>query len=261
MGHLRLGILPKTTNWNKLIGLLEENPNNSSSVANATLFASRNELDRLKRDPNIGYCFWLLTRITWSARQSDFLENLQQIGIGVTSSSSTFNFISAVSDHARKKFKEDEGSSVFREIALQSLKNTLSETTLDKANSLFGSTIDNVQDACKAYSSRKQFGILSRRFFSSFLKQFLKYFIDKEISNHIGSGRILENIQASNQFSESLSTYSWQSSKIMEDFAAGWYSKKNWETEGDITPEDAQKFVAVSLRKLQMEIGREEERV
>lgn len=260
MGHLRLGTLPKTANWNKLVGLLEENPNDAASVANATLTASRNQLDRLKGDQTIGYCFWLLTRITWSARQSDFLERLQRIGIDVTRASSTFNFISAVSDHARKKCTQYEGSSVFREMAFQALKQTLSETTLDKANSLFGSSIINVQEACRSYSSKKQFGNLSRRFFSSFLKQYLKYFIDKEISNHVGPSNVLLNIGDVNQFGDLLSTYAWQSSRIMEDFAAGWYSKKNWETEGDITQVEAQKFVAVALRKLQMEFGREEHR-
>lgn len=259
MGHLRLGRLPKTVNWKRLISLLDENPDDTESIAGATLVASRYELDRLKADPNIGYCFWLLTQITWSARQSDFLKRLQLLGIDVSSSSTTFNFISATSDHARKQCMQNEGLSVFREMALQALKNTLSEATVNSANSLFGSTMENIQDASRIYSSKKQFGYLSRRYFSGFLKQFLKYFIDKEISNHVGPGKFIKNIQEINQFNNSLSTYSWQSARIMEEFAASWYSKKNWETEGFISQKDAQKFVSIAIKKLQMEIGREEE--
>ncbi len=39
----------------------------------------------------------------------------------------------------------------------------------------------------------------------------------------------------------------------MEDFASGWYSKRNWESQGQISPEEARGFVAVALRKLRME--------
>jgi hypothetical protein len=259
MGHLRLGYLPKSLKWNKLVGLLEENPDDSKAIASATLSASRKELDRLKSDRSIGYCFWLLTRITWYARQQDFLHRLQNLGIRVTSNDNAFNFISAVSDHARKTCDSFTSPSVFREMAFIALKQTLSETTLASANSLFGNSIINVQEACRTYSSRKQFGNLSRLYFSIFLIRFLSYFIDKELSDHIGPGNNIETIEEVAEFNKSLNTYAWQSSKIMEEFAAGWYSKKNWENEGDITLEDAQKFVAIALQKLNMEVGREED--
>ena len=48
-----------------------------------------------------------------------------------------------------------------------------------------------------------------------------------------------------------------QSAAIMREFAGGWYSKQNWETQGEITLDDAQRFVAVALRKLRAELKRE----
>jgi hypothetical protein len=258
MGHLRLGTLPKTLKWNRVVGLLEESPDDSGLIAAATIQASRRELQMLRGDPSIGYCFWLLTRITWYARQSDFVERIQQIGIPIASSTSTFSFISGVSEHARQQCTRLGGSSIFREMAYLALKQTMSEITLTSANSLFGSSIANIQEACRANSSKKQFGIVSRRFFAGFLSQFLRYFVDKELSNHVGPGNRIENILAANDFGNALTAYAWQSSKIMEDFAAGWFAKRSWETEGDITTEDAQKFVAVALRKMQMEVGRED---
>jgi hypothetical protein len=56
------------------------------------------------------------------------------------------------------------------------------------------------------------------------------------------------------EFTQALDTFARQSARIIEDFAAGWYSKHNWEAKGEITEEDAQKFVAVALRKLRMEV-------
>jgi hypothetical protein len=51
-----------------------------------------------------------------------------------------------------------------------------------------------------------------------------------------------------------LDLYARQSSRIMEDFAAAWYSKRNWQANDRITEEEAQGFVAVALRKLRQEL-------
>ena len=42
----------------------------------------------------------------------------------------------------------------------------------------------------------------------------------------------------------------------MEQFAAGWYVKHHWESGDAISREEAQRFVAVALRKLRMELTR-----
>jgi hypothetical protein len=240
-----------------LVELIDVSPANPASIASATLNASRYELGRLQNDSSLGYCFWLLTRITWLARNQNFINQLKELDLKITDKSTAFGFISAVSDNARQKCATLPGSSVFREMANLALKESLSKTILTSTPSLFGSSLSSIQEACREYSTKDNFGNLSRIYFSSFLTRFLNYFIDKEISNHIGPAFSLENIEDVNGFTNALSTYSWQVSKIMEDFASGWYAKKNWETQGLITEVDAQKFVAIALRKLQMEIGSE----
>jgi hypothetical protein len=257
MGHLRLGYLPKRLSWRRVVGLLDDDPANAPAIAGATVQAARGELTKLRSDPSLSYCFWLLTRITWYARQPNFVSELEEIGIDLVGSSSALSFVSAVSDHARTKTAVYPGSGVFREMANLALKYALSETIVSSTPSLFGSTIQNVQEGCRRYSSQKQFGVLARSFFSSFVVRFLKYFTDKELSNHIGPGRQLKSIDDGRSFNEALETYAWQSSRIIEDFASGWYSKHNWESEGDITEADARRFVAFALKKLQMELGTE----
>lgn len=255
---IRLGTLPKTRPWKDVIGILESDPNDIATLTKATIHATKQELESLKNEPSISYSFWLLTRITWFARQQNFVSSMEQIGVDLVGSSSALSFISAVSDHNRKQFVSYQGSTVFREIANLALKQALSNTVAVTTPSLFGSTIDDIQAACKKYSSKKQFGILSRHFFSSFFTRSLHYFIDKELSNHIGPGKRLATIEDGRAFSDALTVYAWQTSKIIEDFAAGWYSKQNWKTEGEITLQDAHKFVTFALRKFQMELNRED---
>lgn len=259
MGHLRLGTLPKTRPWKKVIGLLDNDPSNVPAIASATIQAARDELDKLRSEPSLGYCFWLLTRITWSARQLDFATRLEDIGIDLAGSESTLSFVSAVSDLARRQCTIYKGSTAFRDIANGALKQALSQTVALSTPSLFGSTLADVQTACRRYSSRHQFGLLARHFFSIFTSRSLRYFIDKELANHIGPGAALQSIDDGRDFTDALDTYAWQTSKIVEEFAAGWYSKHNWQSEGDITEADAQRFVAYGLRKLRMELDREED--
>jgi hypothetical protein len=67
----------------------------------------------------------------------------------------------------------------------------------------------------------------------------------------------LADVGQSRQFSEALDLYARQSARIMEDFAAGWYSKHNWESKGQVSQEEARGFVTIALRKLRMELKRE----
>ena len=99
---------------------------------------------------------------------------------------------------------------------------------------------------------------MARHFFSGYFDRFLRYFVDKEISNHIGPNRSLNSLDAEKAFTDALKVYTWQSSKIIEEYAGGWYSKHNWEFEGDITPEDARRINSYGLEKFRMELSREE---
>lgn len=258
MGHTRLGRLPKTRAWVQVIDLLETNVDNIPQVTRATLKATDAQLKRLSTDPAVSYCFWLLTRVTWLARSDDFAMRLPEIGVNPQTASSAFTFISQLTDHARVKAAEHPESGVFAEIASLSLRQALAQTVAEHSRTLFGTGLEDVQRACRAYSTRKQFGVLAKYFFAHFLSRSLQYFLNKELSNHIGPQHALNDVESAKEFNDALAAYSRQSARIMENFAAGWYSKHNWESRGQIPEEDASKFVAMALRKLRMELQQEE---
>ena len=68
MGHNRLGRLPKTLRWREVVGLLDDEQVAATTVATAVLRAADHRFRRLVHDPTLGYCLWLLARITWEAR-------------------------------------------------------------------------------------------------------------------------------------------------------------------------------------------------
>ena len=259
MGHLRLGRLPKTRAWGEVVDLLETNVDNIPEVGRATLKAAEAQLKRLSADPVISYCFWILTRVTWFARGDDFAIRLTEIGVNPETASSAFTFISQLTDHVRTKAAEHPESGVFAEIASLALRQALAQTVAEHSRTLFGTNLEDIQRACRVYSTRNQFGVLVKYFFAHFLSRSLQYLLNKELSNHIGPEHALNDIESAKEFNDALVTYSRQSAKIVEDFAAGWYLKHNWESRGEIPEEDARRFVAMALRKLRMELQREED--
>lgn len=254
MGHLRLGRLPKTRRWGEVVELLDSSPNDVPRIAGAVVEAADRRLRALGADPSLTYCFWLLTRITWASRGGTFLSDLSELGIQVSAQDSALAFISRVTDRARVELSHHPESGPFAELASLALRRALSETVGQQGPSLFGSDVEDLQRACRTFSTHSQFGVLARRFFGDFLARTLRYFVDRELSNHAQPTSRLSAVEQSLEFSEALDTYARQSAKIVEDFAGGWYAKHNWEAKGEIGRDEAQRFAAIALRKLRMEL-------
>jgi len=146
---------------------------------------------------------------------------------------------------------------LFAEMASLSMQQALTETIVDQARTLFGTTTQDIQDACRYHSTKKRFGLLSRRFFAAFLTRALRFFVNKELSNLVGPQHALDSVDGAMEFNDALSEYAWQAARIVEDFASGWYSLRNWQAKGQIPEHEARDFVAVAIRKLQMELAGE----
>ena len=256
MGHVRLGRLPKTLHWQGVVGLLDQSPDDVAGVARATVTAAEVRLRELSRDPSLVYCFWVLVRLTAAAREPHFADATAALGFPPSDGDSALTFIARVNERVRAELREYPESGPFSELASLALRNALSETVGQHGRSLFGSSLDDVQQAFRGHASATRFGDLAKRFFGDFLARTLRSFVDKELSNRVGPGHALADIEASRDFSDALDVYTRQSAQIIEQFAAGWYGKHNWETRGAISREEAQGFVAVALRKLRMELTR-----
>ena len=128
------------------------------------------------------------------------------------------------------------------------------ETVGQQGPSLFGSALEDLQHAFQSVSTRDQFGRLSRLFFSDFLARTIRSLVDRELSHHVGQSYGIANVEQCSAFMSALDLHTRQAALIVEEFASGWYSKNNRESNDRITQEQAQGFVAVALRKLRQEL-------
>src|SRR5262245_975752 len=62
-------------------GAVGVSPGSLAEIADATLDASLDGLERAKNDEGLGYAFYLLAQITQAARQDDLLKSLSILGL------------------------------------------------------------------------------------------------------------------------------------------------------------------------------------
>lgn len=254
MGHNRVGRLPRTHRWREVVGLLDLPSASVPAIAAAAVEAAENRLRTLASDKTLAYAFWTLARVTSAARQESFLDELRWLGIRDWREPSALGLISGTVQHVRDQVSEVERRNDFGEIAALAVASSLTETVGREGPGLFSSTTEDAQRAFRAYSTPAKFGELARVFFADFISRSLKSFLDRELSNHVGSGKAVRSVEDSKDFLNALELHTRQAARIVEDFSGGWYSLHNWESSGDISLEEAQRFVAQALRKLRAEL-------
>src|SRR6185437_824909 len=90
MGHIRLGTLPDTRPWNRVVRLIADGES-VASVAGATTTAAIAGLDRVKSDPGLGHVIYLLAHTVLAARTTDFSGELSRLGISIPSEPGLFD--------------------------------------------------------------------------------------------------------------------------------------------------------------------------
>lgn len=256
MGHIRIARLPKVRGWKEVISLLSTENSSPADISGATARAAKEYFGKIKTDPSLVFTYWLLTQITYKARTVDFANELCNIGLNIGEVTSALDFLSNIANFSRVQIKLRGESFPLSEFAQLSLREVLTETIGQHSKSLFGTTKEDIRLACRRYSNPNQFAKLARLYFSKITNRILQFFVSKESPNQVGKGRKFEDVSELADFNSALEGYCYQSAKIVEVFAGGWYSKRNWQ--GEISESDAQGFVAVAMKKLRTEIARED---
>jgi hypothetical protein len=245
MGHSRLGNLPRTRKWQQVVGLLDSGAG-TPQIAAATLDATKQGLEQAARDPALVHSFWLLSQLPLCARRADFVAELNSVGLNVSSAPTILElvggFADAVDDHVRRT----GGRTDLGEIAQMGAAESLTSILRERTTSLFGTTPDLVRQELAALGTKRQFSTLARDFFARLADRYLSYFLSRQTSTQFKS------VPANRKFREALSLHCRQASRIVEEFAGGWYSKANYER--GITPRKAANFVHVALKKLRKEL-------
>src|ERR1019366_3696297 len=105
MGHQRVGVLPDTAPWRRVVGLIAED-GGVAAIAAAVTDAPSKGLDKARDDASLAYSVWLLAQFARAAHQEDFAAALRDVDVVVPDSPGVFDIVSAFTDAIdRRLFK------------------------------------------------------------------------------------------------------------------------------------------------------------
>jgi len=252
MGHIRLGTLPDTARWRKVVGLLADEQANVAAVAGATMHAAERGLEIASHDDGLCHALWLLTQVTLAANQQDFATALKQAGLSVPSGPSVFEIVGGFSDAVDRHLRQNRSRTDIGEMAQLAAAETLTSLCTQKSTTLFGTTPADVQAAVKSFSTKAGFSVLAHDFFARLTQRYLTYHLSRELSKHVGKDQRFRSPKDHAEFIEQLNVHCRQAAVIVREFAGGWYSRTNYES--GISPTKARNFAYVAMKKIRAEL-------
>jgi hypothetical protein len=262
MGHTRLGSIPKTRLWRQVVADVASSLASAESltetviadIARRSLLAAQAGLGSAMSDEGFAYTVYLLMRVTLASRQSNWEENLTGLGLVLPKDPTAFDFAAAFHEAVDTHLSERAWSTDFSEIAQSAAGEALVSFVGKYSDSLFGSRTDYLRSSVRELSTKTGFSILGQHFFSSFMARFLDFHLSRVTASQVGPDRILEAAVVG-LFNEKLRLHCYETSRVVRDFCGQWYSKTE-HLEG-ITPENASRFLAVALDKLNRELSKQ----
>lgn len=252
MGHVRTGPLPTTRKWDQVVRLIAGGAS-SAQLAAATTAAAEKGLRAVADDPGVVETVWLLVRIPLAARSTQFGTRLRACGLDVPDETGVLDLMAGVSDAVDAALGNNRGRTDLGEMAQTAGAEVLAAVG-ERANTLFGASPAEVRAAFVSVGTPARFGQFVRRFFGRFVFKCLNYFLSKAIPNQAGGNERFPTVAAASLFADALSTHCHEASAIVEEFSAGWFSKHNHKTEGQIGRKETAGFVAHCMTKMTAEL-------
>lgn len=252
MGHRRLGEMPATRNWQKVVALLKVT-DDPTKIAFITGQAANRGLELAKNDKGVAQAIYMLMNLVWSATKSDFRGEIANMGMSVPQKASLLDVVGSFDESLDKTLRRAGHRTDLAEIARISAVETLSDLCRKETGSLFGVTTKETQEALKSYATPKQFGVVGQNFFGKFLYRFLDYHLSRELPKHIGSNKQFKNIDECGKFKQALALHCHQTSRIVKEFSGCWPSATEFK-EGLSVENVRTKFVPVAFKKIKSEL-------
>jgi len=252
MGHVRLGILPKSRKWNQLVNELRLGADIDQIAASAAN-AAEASLQAASNDPAFLHAFWLLTQVPLAARGPEFAQNLRRLGLEIRNQPGLMDVAAAISSAVDRHAREQGRRTDLGEMAQMAAVESLTALVGPNLPSLFEPNAGEVQREIGRFAGGDRFSKLAREFFARLTQRSLDYYLSRELSNHTGAGERFGDDAARSQFDDALDRHCREAARIVEAFAGGWYGKNVYQSSG-LTPEAIRRFAPVAFKKIRAEL-------
>jgi hypothetical protein len=253
MGNNRLGRLPKTDNWQRVVKLLDAG-GDISAIAVSSLEAVQNGLKVASSDPAFVQTLIGIFDFLDCAASKDLVRSMQERGYDVTADASLFDIV----DGLKSKIDADVQSLRSRSDLGELTQNAFTEVLLKHASagskSLFEVTTETAQQNLSKSVRGTGLKTLMHEFFASFTSRYLSYYLSRELSNHVGRTQRFESVESHREFSKAFDLYVRQSVSIADEFTPGWFGKARFNKTLD--RESVGHYAHVALKKISSEFAK-----
>jgi len=255
MGHERVGALPHTKRWRAIVEAIAATADgNRAAVAGigaATIGNVASRFSRLHNDSGVQAAFAFLVSLATDHLPAS--AGLTSPQTRLDENPSPFRLAQSLNGWVRKHAASTE----YAELACRAAGDTIAEWT--RRESRQGRLFDEATRAGAVWersANGSGFCELARTFFSHFTRRYLQYFLDREASAVIASVSAREAFRRSlRAHVEDLSRHAFETSRITESFAAGWFNKHAREARP--SNREVEGFLAIAFGKLHEELRRE----
>lgn len=254
MGHIHLGVLPRSKQWRQVVELLGSGAADEAVFAAAAIAAEK-DLARAADDAVFVEAVRLLLMIPFAARGDDFGQALRDCDLPISSTPDLFEISAAAGARLDEIARAAGRRSDFGELAGRALIGTLNDQIGQSLPGLFEATDRDVQIEAQRLSRPSGVAVLTRAFFGRLLSDSLSYWLDRTLATQTGPGRRLPDAGARSAFDVALQQYAHEATRIIQEFAPGWYGKRLHE-DGRVGSPQAAAFAAVAMKKITEELRR-----
>lgn len=258
MGHIHLGVLPSSKSWRGVVELLSDG-NPSEQVLRMSAVAVENELRAAAEDAIFVESLVLLGSVPLAANSVDFADALRKLDITIREKPGLLELTTALGKALDARVQQTGSRTDFGELCRRSLLATITTNIGDSLPGLFDATAEDVRVAAAKFSKPNAFSGLARSFFTRLLSDTISSYLDRTLALHVGGDDRFENVVDRSAFDDTVSQYSMEATRIIKEFAGGWYGKTVY-SEGGITRASAARFGAVAFKKTVEEMQRKRAR-
>jgi len=259
MGHERIGMLPRSTKWRAVVDDLAKYSHNNASVStlsNKVLDNVRSRFADISNDKGVNAAFSFLVTMALSGKTNKSTEELTKAEIELDRNASELQIAKEIGRWVEKNMQSREYGELAKAAAIDTVA-AWSIKIRTGQETFFGKAETNEEIWLKAKDG-SGFCELSRLFFSKFTERYLCYFLEREAGSQFSSWDDSSRLRRElNDYIQKVSRYAFETAKITESFAAGWYNKNT--KEGLPSAKQIRGFLWMAFEKLREELRREKE--
>lgn len=256
MGHERVGVLPRSRQWRRIVHELAAAAGSEAAtnrVAVATLENVRGRMAAIQEDQGVQAALGYLIGLTTAHLPGEPSGLVPRVEL-----SGDLSAIRISRDLA-KWVADRADSAEYAALATRAAADAVAywmRRHSDQAH-LFPSESPSA-DVWRSAASGAAFSEIARTFFSKFTERYLNYFLEREASAAIPSLRDRDVFATRlERHLDAVARHAFETTKIAQSFAAGWYNKNAREERP--TDHEIRGFLSFGFGKLRAELARERE--